>query len=202
MFAPHIDRARIGAAGFSLGGYTVISLAGGRFTARAYEAFCSSPQRDFTCEPQPEFPEARAIYKEKLKASPLLQQSVLHSGDSYRDARIGAVFAIAPALGGGFAKEGLDGIRIPVHIAVGDTDTVCPAKTNAEHFASLIPGARLTVLPGGVGHYTFLAECTEHGKEVLPICKDRDGVDRAGVHRKVAGLAFDFFEGVFQPRKR
>src|SRR5690606_22605903 len=51
---PRIDAGRIGAAGFSLGGYTVLSLAGGITDLEAYEAFCSGPSRDFTCEPQAE----------------------------------------------------------------------------------------------------------------------------------------------------
>jgi predicted dienelactone hydrolase len=63
VFGGRIDRDRIGAAGFSLGGYTVISIAGGRFSPREFESFCRSPQRDFTCEPQREFPDAPGFFE-------------------------------------------------------------------------------------------------------------------------------------------
>jgi predicted dienelactone hydrolase len=193
-FGLRIDRDRIAAAGFSLGGYTVIAAAGGVFGLAEFEAFCRSPQRDFTCEPQPEFPEAPGLFEELRKSDPAVQASLRRSGDSYQDRRLKRVFAIAPALGGGFTKEGLDKVAIPVGLVVGAADRVTPADTNARRYAELIRDARLTVLRGNVGHYTFLAECTPHGKAVVDVCRDGEGVDRAQVHEQVARMAFEFFE--------
>ncbi len=192
-FGPRIDPNRIGAAGFSLGGFTVIELAGGRFSQPAFDAFCRSPHRDFTCGPQNEFPEAPTRFAELRKSDPVTQESLRHSGDSYRDPRVRAVFAISPALGSGFTKTGLEAIRVPVEIVVGAGDPITPPKTNARRYAALIPRAKITVLPGEVGHYTFLHECTEHGKDVLPICRDGEGVDRAAIHGDVARRALQFF---------
>jgi predicted dienelactone hydrolase len=197
IFGTRIDRNRIGAAGFSLGGYSVIAIAGGVFNQKEYDAFCNSPRRDFTCEPQPEFPEARARFEELKKADPVVRESLLHWGDSYRDERIKCVFSIAPALGSGFTKAGLSRIRVPVRIVIGQADEVTPLATNAQRYADLIKGAKLTVLPGGIGHYTFLAECTQNGKRSLAICRDAEGVDRAAVHVQVSELAFEFFEQVW-----
>ena len=194
VFGPRIDRERIGAAGFSLGGYTVIMAAGGVFSPQEFRSFCGSPRRDFTCEPQPEFPDAPRLFEELRKTDPVVQESLRHAGDSFRDKRIKRVFAIAPALGGGFTKAGLGKVRVPVFIVVGQADKVAPPATNAQRYADLIKGARLTLLPGGIGHYTFLAECNAHGKAVLDICRDGEAVDRAAVHRQVAQLAFEFFE--------
>ena len=199
-FGSRIDRNRIGAAGFSLGGFTVIELAGGRFSQATFDAFCRSPDRDFTCGPQNEFPDAPARFAEFRKSDPVTQESLRHSGDSYRDSRIRAVFAISPALGSGFTKAGLGGIRVPVEIVVGAGDPITPPKTNASRYAALIPRAKITVLPGKVGHYTFLHECTEHGKDVLPICRDGEGVDRAAVHYKVAQSAVEFFRRTLDQR--
>lgn len=194
VFGPHIDQSRIGATGFSLGGYTVISLAGGVFSPQEFDAFCHSPQRDFTCEPQLEFRDAPKLFEELKKTDPVVQESLRHANDSHRDKRIKRVFAIAPALGSGFTKAGLKRVNIPVHIVIGQADKVTPLATNAQRYAKLIKGSRLTVLPGEVGHYTFLAECNVHGKAVLPICHDAVGIDRARVHQQVAQLAFEFFE--------
>jgi predicted dienelactone hydrolase len=194
FFGPHIDRERIGAAGFSLGGYTVIAIAGGRFSSRQFDSFCQSPDRDFTCEPQPEFPDAPKIFAQLKETDPVVKESLSHSGDSFRDPRIKKVFAIAPALGGGFTRAGLAEIRIPTFIVVGDADKVAPPRTNAQRYARYIKGAKLKVLEGGIGHYTFLAECNAHGKSVLDLCRDLPSVDRAEVHRQVAQMAFEFFE--------
>jgi predicted dienelactone hydrolase len=197
LFGARVDRERIGAAGFSLGGYTVVALAGGVFSLQEFEAFCRSPRRDFTCEPQPEFPEANAKFEELRKTDPVVQEALRHVGDSFADRRIKGVFVMAPALGGGFTAAGLRPIEVPVHIVVGQGDEVTPPATNARHIASLIEGASLTVLPGAVGHYDFLAECTPHGQKVVPICRDAKGVDRAAVHAKVRVLALEFFDGIW-----
>lgn len=194
VFGTHIDRSRIAAAGFSLGGYTVISAAGGVFSTQEFEAFCHSPRRDFTCEPQPEFPDAPGLFAELKKTDAVVKESLRHAGDSYRDKRIKRVFAIAPALGGGFTEAGLNKIAIPVHIVIGQADKVTPLASNAQRYSNLIKASRLTVLPGEIGHYTFLAECTAHGKAVLDICRDGESINRAAVHRQVAQLAFEFFE--------
>jgi predicted dienelactone hydrolase len=196
LLGPRIDRDRIGAAGFSLGGWTVISLAGGQWSAQAFESFCRSPRRDSNCGPQPEFPEAPKLFAELKKTDAVVKESLRHAGDSYRDLRIKRVFAIAPAVGGGFTKAGLSKISIPVFVVVGDADKAAPPATNAQHFARLIRGAKLKVLPD-VGHYTFLAVCSAHGKSILDICRDAASVDRAQVHQQVAEMAFEFFEAGF-----
>ena len=201
LFGPRIDREHIGAAGFSLGGYTVISIAGGRFSPAQFEAFCRSRQRDFTCDPQPEFPDAPKLFADLRKTDAVVQESLRHAGDSFRDPRIKRVFAIAPALGSGFTKAGLSRIRIPISIVVGQADKVTPVTTNAQRYAQLIKGARLTILPGETGHYTFLAECNAHGKSILDICRDSSSVDRAEVHQRVAHEAWSFFEAS-PPRRK
>jgi predicted dienelactone hydrolase len=66
---------------------------------------------------------------------------------------------------------------------------------NAGHYAELIPGARLTVLPKG-GHFTFLAVCNDQGRErAKDICVDIDPtVDRPAVHEQVQKLVLEFFD--------
>ena len=46
-----------------------------------------------------------------------------------------------------------------------------------------------------VGHYTFLPECTAHGREVEPIlCRDHPRVIRAKVHDEAASMIRSFLE--------
>lgn len=196
VFGTHIDQSRIGAIGFSLGGYSVITLAGGRIDRPRFVRFCGSPDRDFTCGPQDEFPQAPELFHKLEASDPVVQEAIKHSGDSYRDPRIRAVFALAPVFASGFGRKDLADIRIPVEIVVGAGDTVAPPKTNAERYAALIEGARLVKIPGPVGHYDFVPVCNEIGRKVLSgrLCHDASGVDRRKVHAEAQSLALQFFD--------
>ena len=200
-FGPMIDRERIGAAGFSYGGYTMMELAGGTTDAKALIAWCEAPGNAKACSP-PEMPDLMQKF-EAMKQQPDVQHSIAHAGDSYRDPRIKAVFAIAPAVARAFHPESLGQISIPVEIVVGNADDQAPAPENAQLFANNIKGAKLTILPGGVGHYTFLAIGTEAGKKQLPqLFNDNPGVDREAVHKQVAGMAAEFFDRELNATKK
>ena len=79
-------------------------------------------------------------------------------------------------------------------IVAGAADALVPVGTSARSDAAHIPRAELTILPGDVGHYVFLAGCTEAGRATLPaLCLDAPGVDRDTIHVKTADLAEGFF---------
>jgi predicted dienelactone hydrolase len=123
-------------------------------------------------------------------------ESLARSGESYRDPRIKAVFAIAPALGFTQTQESLRQIRVPVEIVAGDADRIAPPRENADYLRANIRGARETVLPR-VEHDTFLDTCTAAGKRALPQFCD-DEADRDAVHAQVAGMAVRFFYGALK----
>lgn len=193
LFGPRIDMGRIYAAGFSQGGYTTIAAAGGFFSQEEYEAFCKSSRRDFTCEPQPEFPEAQALFDQMKATDPVIQESLRHDSDYYGDSRIRRVFSMAPAMAGGIPSWGLNSVYVPVKIVVGSGDAVAPVATNAQVYASRIRGSSLTLLPEA-SHYTFLTVCTNTGKQLMYICKDPAGTDRIAFHDKINRMAYEFFE--------
>jgi predicted dienelactone hydrolase len=191
-FGKRVDKGRIGAAGFSLGGYTVVELAGGRTDLDAFVLFCKD--HPSACPPPPELPDLNERIPTAIRENPRVWPSMKRAGDSYRDERVRAVFAIAPAVGPSFTPSGLASIAIPVRIVVGDGDRSAPADVNAAYYAKHIPGARLDVLPGGVAHYTFLSLPTAQCRKDLPLlASDAPGVDRAAVHAQVAGMAAEFF---------
>ncbi len=195
-FGERIDRDRIGAAGFSYGGYTMMELAGARTDFNRLLAWCNE-QKD-ACNP-PEMPDLMEKFN-AIKQQPDVQHSLQRSGDSYRDPRIRAVFAIAPALARAFTAETLQTITIPVHVVVGAADTIAPARDNAQFFVRNIRGAKLTILPGGVGHYTFLDVGTAVGKKQLPkLFVDGPGVNREAVHQQVSLMAAEFFDKQLAP---
>ena len=193
-FGPHVDVARVGAAGFSLGGYTVMGLAGGRTDLDAWRTFARGPERDATTEDQQEFPGVLARFRNIAENDRLVKASLARHGESFRDLRVRSVFAMAPVLAEAFDAATLAAISVPVALVVGAADDVAPPATNAERYAARIPGAELTVLPGEVGHATFLSECTPNGARAVPkLCREHPSVDRGAVHRQVAELAGAWF---------
>jgi predicted dienelactone hydrolase len=191
---PRIDSARIGAAGFSLGGFTMIEIAGGLGELSRYQEFCNSPRKDGMCVDPPEFPNLLAKTAELAKSDPDFQAALREAAKSHRDPRVHAIFAIAPAIGPAFSVESLEKISVPAAIVAGTADTNVPPDTSAKFFAAHIPGAKLTLFTG-VGHYTFLATCAELGRRRRPeLCVDPAGVLRDDIHRQTADLAAAFFD--------
>jgi len=192
-FGPRIDPQRIGAAGFSLGGFTVIEIAGGIGVLSNYESFCKSPRADGMCVDPLEFPGLLAKAEELEKSDPDFRAALEDARHSHRDPRIRAIFAMAPALGPAFQPESLQKISIPVEIVAGADDSVVPVASSASFFAKEIPRAKLTLLPGA-GHYTLLATCGELGHRVRPdLCNDSSSLDRDAVHAQTAAMALEFF---------
>ena len=189
VWGSKINSDHIGAAGFSLGGYTMIAVAGGTPNIEPMLQAFEHGQLDLRQIMPPEFPDY-GMFEKEFKS---LTNSIAAANTSHRDERIKAVFALAPVLGEIFSPDGLSPIQIPVKIVVGDADQFAPADVNASHYASHINGAELTLLES-VGHYTFLAETTEIGQQEMPLfCLDPDGVDRASIHTTVSEWAKDFF---------
>lgn len=189
-----IDEQRIGFAGFSQGGCTAIFLAGGCCSLDHLKAFCDSDLADSICYGPREYPNIIDQVPHLMNADSHFRESIEKHHHSYKDSRIKAAFAIAPALGMAFPEVSLAQIDIPVQIVTTDIDNEVPPGTNAHRFAKLIPGARLKVIPGKADHYVFLNEATTAGRRLEPdICIDHPSVDRHQVHRAVAQQAADFF---------
>lgn len=193
-FGEMIDTERIGAAGFSLGGYTVLELAGARTDLAEYAGFCASPERDFTCEPQSEMPSAHEEFARLRQTDSAVQASLAAAGESYRDTRIKSIAVLAMALGRALTPGSLEQITAPVLIVRAEADRVAPPATNSDHVRAALRASELVSLPS-VGHYTLLSACTEDGRRVLPaLCTDLPGVDREAVHERVSEAVRAFFD--------
>jgi predicted dienelactone hydrolase len=193
-FKTRIDTGRIGAAGFSLGGYTTIAISGGITSLAHYREFCASAEGEASCQAPPEFGDLRAKAKVLAESDAAYRSALATDGHSFRDQRVRAVFAMAPALGPAFLPESLERIDIPVAIVVGAADAIAPVGNNARSDAAHIPHAELTIFHGDVGHYVFTVNCTEAGRANLPgRCVDAPGVDRDAIHAETVQLAEAFF---------
>lgn len=201
-FGVRIDSTRIAAAGYSLGGYTVLELAGAQTDIAQFFDRCRPHPEDKAGKPTDDaavchVPEMRGmgsvddILQAVRKTS---RESLARSGESYRDPRVKAVFAIAPALGFTETPESLHAIRLPVEMVVGTEDRIAPANENADYLRANLKAGRETTLPG-VSHYTFLDTCTPAGVSALPMyCTEAPGIERDAVHARVAATAVTFFD--------
>jgi predicted dienelactone hydrolase len=179
-WSKYIDPGRIGAAGHSQGGFTALWLGGAKVNRDRYLTF----QQGWKNNQQ--IPE-HLRDELPLDAGPAL---------NVKDARVKAVFAMAPGIIKAFGMDetGLSELDVPAYITVGAGDTQTPPKENAEFAAKYIPNAELVILPGAVDHEIFVNECNDEGKDEFPeACKDAPGVDRAAIHEQVGKAALKFF---------
>ncbi len=201
-FGAHIDRGRVGAAGHSSGGETVIALAGGIFDPANMRKYCEEHTKSSFCAMSEQIRATFAKFDELRKKDPALDDLYARQNESLRDRRIRAVLALAPAVGPAFTASGLDPVRIAVSIVVGSADVITPPEEHAERYAKLIRGAKLTVIPRA-GHMLFGGECTAEGRKKIPVlCEDDPAVDRHRVLQKTAEDALTFFNAGLAVRSR
>ncbi|MEO6923920.1 MAG: alpha/beta fold hydrolase, partial [Bryocella sp.] len=195
-----IDPKRVGAAGFSLGGYTTLLLAGAQSDISDFYDVCvpGGPANRLDIDTAIcNIPEARAFGTplEALRRTRTTSaESLAYSGQSFEDDGIRAVFAIAPALAFTLDEDSLRSIHIPVELVTGKLDRIAAVRDNADYIHAMVHGSREEVLPN-VGHYTFLDACTPAGRETLKdYCSDAPGLEREAIHRQVADMAIKFFQ--------
>ena len=176
-----IDENRVGAAGFSSGGYTVLALAGAIYDPELMSAYCTSQERSKDCE----------------LATDSGNVDFRDSSVSYKDERIISVFSMAPAVGSAITKESLTEIELPVFIIASKDDELVSPKYGAIRYAENIPLSDLVLLPSG-GHFIFL-ECNAITTVVdwfnreLDLCGTKFSVDRNEIRKMVSAKAVSFF---------
>jgi predicted dienelactone hydrolase len=195
VIGPHLDLSRLGATGFSAGGFTALAAGGAAVDHGHLQTFCAANPDDGVCAPQHEFP-VTAAQRARLLAAPRLQADIAHADGSHAVPGVRAVFVVAPAIIQALSPASLAHLAIPVDIMLGDADRVAPPATNGLAAAHAIPGAALQVLPG-VGHYDFLATCTASGREEIPICDT--AVPQADTHAAAIAAATAFFDRTLKP---
>jgi predicted dienelactone hydrolase len=198
-FGPRIDKDRIGAAGFSIGGYTVLALGGARADISVILDLCRQKPDTPVCR-VPEMKEMGTPEQMLAAVRKTSGVSLARSAESYQDPRVRAIFAIAPAVGMTLTPESLRAMKVPVQIVVGSADPIATPSDNADLIRARDRRAKETVLPN-VTHYTFLDTCTAAGKQQLGVfCDDPAGVDREAVHTEVDEMAVGFFDRELRAR--
>jgi predicted dienelactone hydrolase len=186
-----IDPDRIGAAGFSAGGYTVLLLVGAVPRFDRLIGYCAHhpKDKDDICGFIKKLPAQGQTVKDYLDA---VQKDYTRWGEP-DDPRVKAAFAMAP-FSLVFDKAGLASIDRPVFLYDGQDDRVLLTKYNVLHVAPLIKTLVGIKMIPGAGHYVFMGPCPPRLAEHLPdLCKAPPGVDRAAVQKQVNADALAFF---------
>ncbi len=183
-FREYVDTSRIGAVGHSSGGNTAIVLAGAVFDPAAMGSYCTSDaaRGDRGCQ-----------YARELEEMPPMPPE---ASASYRDSRVRAVVAMDPAVGPGYSAESLARVSIPVLVIGSEDNDFLPFEHHAGRYAGLMPHASLIKLSRGEGHFVYLNVCTSSmTANGVPLCTDREGVNREDVHAELAPRILEFLAG-------
>ncbi|MGY6587293.1 MAG: alpha/beta hydrolase family protein [Wenzhouxiangella sp.] len=190
-----IDDRRIGAAGFSLGGYSVLGLADiGLPSFDSWIKRCKKTPKSPACQLPPEanfkLEDVESMRRENLS----FQAGMARGEGSFHDDRISAVYAVAPALISLLQENDISGINRPTRFVLSKHDEQIGFSETKAVIDRTIPNSSLLVIERA-GHYVFLAPCTLRGRFfVRALCVDPIGVNRRRIHTKVGEDAVAFFD--------
>ena len=176
----HIDPERIGAYGFSAGGFTVLTAVGAQPDLRIIAKHCAeSPE--VVCDL------LRSVNSPYLNAdTPTMGQAFLP------DLRIKAAVVAAPGLGFTFVPNGLDNVHVPIQLWSAEDDINVPYDTNTklvrEALGSLV---EFHSVPSA-SHFSFLTPCGFLAPSA--ICSDKGQFNRKIFHTDMNTSIIMFFK--------
>jgi predicted dienelactone hydrolase len=174
----HIDAARVGAFGFSAGGFTVLVEAGGVPDLTRVRGHCKA---------HPTFETCRLISNQPIDFNTKIAWT--------HDRRIRAVVSAAPAIGFTFTREGLRNVRQPIQLWRAGNDQVLPHPYYAEAVRRALPTSPEVHVVPGAGHYDFIPPCSPKLAKAVPqICTSEAGFDRAAFHANFDCQVVAFFK--------
>ncbi|MEL6573887.1 MAG: prolyl oligopeptidase family serine peptidase [Pseudomonadota bacterium] len=186
---PFIDTTRIGALGFSAGGYTAMAVSGARVDPDLLQTFCDHSDHGMSdCA----FLERGGVDLHAFDLSP--------AGQNLRDPRITASVIIDPGIVSTLTVESLAAIDIPMQIINLGAEEKIPAGVYARAAAEAIPGAEYVIVDDSI-HFSFLAECKPKGAKILAnegepdaLCDDAGGQSRAEIHAQLRDEIVAFWD--------
>lgn len=188
---PRINGSRIYMAGHSLGGFTAVALAGGRYDPEGFEAFCATMPEDLVC----------GIFDRwHVAKSP---EDRVEMAQDLSDDRIRA-FAVFD-LGGTqtFSAESLGAVDSPMLIYGAPVDLEgLNLDVESRALVAALPAAMTTYLePQTLAHFDFLGVCTEKGLDILKTEEPEDAFvceegreERRAEHARIASDVAAFFD--------
>ena len=181
-----INPDKVGAFGFSAGGFTVLVSIGGIPDLSRVAPYCAGHAATYVCK--------------LLAAHPVPAGERVHDTDWIADLRIKAAVIAAPAIGFTFTRAGLKNVLIPVQLWRAGDDTILPSPDYAEPVRDALPRPPEYHVVAGADHFDFLAPCSEPLAHAAPmICQEHGGFNRAAFHRTFDRDVVRFFTKTLHP---
>jgi predicted dienelactone hydrolase len=178
----HLDRDKVAAVGFFLGGTAALSLAGGRLGAESFKQACQGEAKSVDCA----WFEASGVDPGSVDAAAIAR--------SNRDPRIKMAIAVDPEYSASFSGESLGALEIPVEVFnLGGPGTI-PAAFEASKLRTASSRITYAMLLGAT-RFSAFSLCKPKGAAILAedggddaICRDETAEHRERVHEELAAL--------------
>ena len=189
-FTDALATDQIAVAGHSLGGYTVMALAGARYDPARHRRYCAAHGDRADC---------RFIRDSAVGVAPGSTEAL---GADLGDPRLRAVISFELGLTQGFDPESLAQIDIPVLvIGAGIPLPILPVEAESRALAALLPAATTRYLEPMLKHYDFLGVCKPGAQAAIAredpgeefVCEN-GGDKRAALHDEIVTVVRQFLE--------
>jgi len=191
-----IDPDRIAVIGHSLGGWTALEVAGGRFDPDRFTRDCRRHGVLAACR----------IYEAIGAGRDAASNAAL--GQSRLDTRVKAVVSMDLGFARSFDPASLAAVTAPVLvIAAGPHTTDMPATLESQHLAAELPAATTRYVQiKDAAHFSFLPECKPGAAAMLQsgppdkrsLCLDGGGRQRAAIHEQVVDTVRRFLSEILR----
>ncbi|MGY2410463.1 alpha/beta hydrolase family protein [Pseudomonas pergaminensis] len=191
-----VAKNRIAAVGHSLGGWTVLEIAGARFDPDLFTQACNAHPKLGGCMGYHEMnPAGTPEGKAQLAAD-------------LSDKRVTAIVSLDLGLAPGFTDASLATLSVPALVIAGGvpTEDMDPNLESAALVKRLPKASTQYVEIGDATHFTFMSICKPGGMELIEesspgdgmICRDGEGArPRAEIQQQVVGLMTAFLQQSF-----
>ena len=183
FFREHLDPAKIGVLGLSMGGGTALGVAGARIDPERLASYCDTDARN-----------ASLCGWIRQSGVDLHAIDMSSAGRDNEDKRIRFALAIDPAPVDAFDPRSFSRISIPVELINLGEPRHIPVTTDASGIAKAVPGANYATI-SDASHYSMFAECKTGAAELAeseqigdPICSDGGGQSRHEIHRQLIDM--------------
>lgn len=179
------DMDRVGALGFSLGGFSVLGLGGAEVSKERFIDYCTRYPDKLDCG----WMNANGLDFDAIDA--------VRYEQSNRDPRVKAIVAVDPALPLALKEGGLTAVTADTLVVqLGETETIAEGMRWGTAVPRIANGSFYQT--PNTYHFAFLAECSTLGKIIIAtagddnICADKGTRDRGEVHTELRTIIGDF----------
>jgi len=183
FFDAQIEGDKVGTLGLSMGGNTVLAIAGARVDPRRLAGYCDTDALNPSlCE------------WVRQSGVDLHAMDMRAAGRDNEDKRIRFAMAIDPAPVDVLQPNTFSRISIPVEIVNLGQPGKIPLTARADEIAKAIPNAKYSTI-GDASHFSMFAECKPGASEIAeaekvgdPICTDGGGRSRSEIHKQLIDM--------------